>query len=795
MRRAASRFLVLAVLSLAVCTSLPAVHGTPVMVTVQTQSAEHIQTITAAQSAQNAQRQLLGAIEATQSHIVDVADPYLITYVQSAPTLSLLEDIVFDNSSEVWSFTYETMALDASVRGQINRYYRVLYFTQAGHDVGSSDSANSCLQVGTDYATCLQRLRTDYLVLEDPALGSDNTAHDRLDTSAWDTCSEDYEAHQTFVVTVSSFRFVVDGESAPVLDLVRGGTYTFDQSAPSNANHPLEFKDGAGALYALGVTRTGTPGTDGAQTVLALAESAPDGLRYYCVEHGDGMGATVRVAPATTCPGATGITATLESHVFSATQTLRLRIPHAVIRAELARRRNSTLADSPAFAEVGTQSTLDFGIGMMFLPRPDANTAATPPNNMLIFDMFTILENTFDQIAIMKKTSYSIATHVAFWTAAVQGHPLIRVVTIEYLLDTGHLLKDVKVAINNGSMAADGSMVPISPADCAEMQALLDGLPSARCIAQKPLCQPSLFVIGSGPTVQTWATVIFPIPPWHADAEFQFNTLLFSNLSTANEGRGMPALSTLNFFSSHAPRVACEASETVAFDATVHVRAELYRGHMLASEEVAGTFTIFNTSSLSSAEALVTLVLRPDDSAEALAYFQKYTDEQLRLDELFMSHGQLSYTFPADIDNTVQGAGGGRTTLVLDDALDAGCPLQSAAAPEVDDCVTTKDWDLEGQLARLGSTVYYVHRVDVAGQSEAADLAWLADNIFGHADPATPAAFRSATLSTPFATAAVQARKQYAAIYWIWPVFAWPNTAPIGLVDRTVVSLAWSIAP
>jgi hypothetical protein len=55
--------------------------------------------------------------------------------------------------------------------------------------------------------------------------------------------------------------------------------------------------------------------------------------------------------------------------------------------------------------------------------------------------------------------------------------------------------------------------------------------------------------------------------------------------------------------------------------------------------------------------------------------------------------------------------------------------------------------------------------------------------------------FRAAALSRPFATPAAQARKQYAAVFWVWPVYSWPNTAPVGLVDRTVVSLAWSIAP
>jgi hypothetical protein len=38
-----------------------------------------------------------------------------------------------DNETEVWTFTYETMTVDGSTPGQINRYYRVLYLICAGH--------------------------------------------------------------------------------------------------------------------------------------------------------------------------------------------------------------------------------------------------------------------------------------------------------------------------------------------------------------------------------------------------------------------------------------------------------------------------------------------------------------------------------------------------------------------------------------------------------------------------------------------------------------------------------------
>ena len=86
----------------------------------------------------------------------------------------------------------------------------------------------------------------------------------------------------------------------------------------------------------------------------------------------------------------------------------------------------------------------------------------------------------------------------------------------------------------------------------------------------------------------------------------------------------------------HTPRIACQATKTTAFDATQHVRAEVYRGSNLVYEKISGTFSMHNDTALSMAEALVTLVLRPDDSDQALEYFRTYTDEELRLDELNM---------------------------------------------------------------------------------------------------------------------------------------------------------------
>jgi len=106
---------------------------------------------------------------------------------------------------------------------------------------------------------------------------------------------------QTFTITTvpnldgPGAIYSVDGTNKPVLSFVRGGIYTFDQSDPSNSGHPIAFKDGSGVLYTSGVVTTGTPGSAGAQTVITVANNAPDSLRYFCTVHGNNMGNIIAV--------------------------------------------------------------------------------------------------------------------------------------------------------------------------------------------------------------------------------------------------------------------------------------------------------------------------------------------------------------------------------------------------------------------------------------------------------------------------------------------------------------------
>ena len=122
---------------------------------------------------------------------------------------------------------------------------------------------------------------------------------------------------KTYTVTVvnpgSGNFFYLDGAAYPAIEMFRGNTYIFDQSAASNDGHPLVFKNGSSA-YETGVSYflNGAAATQsnyvnvstfnagrssGARKVqIEIASDAPStGLRYYCYVHGNGMGNTITV--------------------------------------------------------------------------------------------------------------------------------------------------------------------------------------------------------------------------------------------------------------------------------------------------------------------------------------------------------------------------------------------------------------------------------------------------------------------------------------------------------------------
>lgn len=114
------------------------------------------------------------------------------------------------------------------------------------------------------------------------------------------------ESQETITLNVtvandSGNKYFISGYdgSAPTIDLKRGNTYIFDQSASSNATHPLRFSEisggthSGGSEYVQGVTVVGTPGSAGAYTQIVVNENAPT-LYYYCTNH-SGMGGQIDI--------------------------------------------------------------------------------------------------------------------------------------------------------------------------------------------------------------------------------------------------------------------------------------------------------------------------------------------------------------------------------------------------------------------------------------------------------------------------------------------------------------------
>ena len=94
----------------------------------------------------------------------------------------------------------------------------------------------------------------------------------------------------------SSSGYFLNGVESPALKLhgadsvtsSSGYYYKFDQAEGTNSGHPLRFYlDAAKTIaYTTGVTTSGTPGTAGAHTTIAVTDQTPSTLYYQCSSHG-----------------------------------------------------------------------------------------------------------------------------------------------------------------------------------------------------------------------------------------------------------------------------------------------------------------------------------------------------------------------------------------------------------------------------------------------------------------------------------------------------------------------------
>ena len=126
-------------------------------------------------------------------------------------------------------------------------------------------------------------------------------------------------------------KYYISGVETPTLTFIRGNTYTFDQSDDTNTNHPIrlsetsngEHASGSPSQYTSGWTTTPAsddyvPGVSGATSQFEVPADAPSTLYYYC-QHHSGMGGTgfINVADSNS-----GIILTYGTHALVANSTV-----------------------------------------------------------------------------------------------------------------------------------------------------------------------------------------------------------------------------------------------------------------------------------------------------------------------------------------------------------------------------------------------------------------------------------------------------------------------------------------
>ena len=93
-------------------------------------------------------------------------------------------------------------------------------------------------------------------------------------------------------------QFVINGEPAPILDLIVGNTYIFEQLDPSNRGHQFEISElpepGRPVDYSETIGIPGQPETE-SKVIITIPDTANKILHYVCNPHGATMGNIINI--------------------------------------------------------------------------------------------------------------------------------------------------------------------------------------------------------------------------------------------------------------------------------------------------------------------------------------------------------------------------------------------------------------------------------------------------------------------------------------------------------------------
>ena len=255
----------------------------------------------------------------------------------------------------------------------------------------------------------------------------------------------------------------------------------------------------------------------------------------------------------------------------------------------------------------------------------------------------------------------------------MHGDARICLVSVEYLVEGGHVLHEISASVNGRAVSATA---------CRLALARLVDLGDPACLAGRRICKIETYAPPGSASGETWFTYMVPIP--HEVIASDDTLLVNTLLETRDAATGAQLFSSINFQTPNSPRPVCTAVAVVDFNPTLFAKVVLYESVALRARELSNSthtmqnLTVDGVVALTMANSLPTLVLALGDAPGALAYFEANPDEAVCLDEVYMLHAKPDVAF-GPVRNGLTPTGAGRLAIALDAGLLQRYPLESGA--------------------------------------------------------------------------------------------------------------------